>query len=208
MKKFKKVIALGLAAMAAVSAMSVTAMATGDNSSDVLAMSAQETRSRGFEVINGDIYDLNGNLLIDLTDGKMENGFTIDPDFKVHSEAEYVDDNSSVMPFSINNPIFDGTIGLNLNTTGNEGKQVGSSTKATSSDNICKMKYVSGYPSGVNFCVMNITKGTAVDWYPNVKANNSVNCPVYNSSRPNDTYVVYASAEGTAGSAHLLVYLY
>lgn len=207
--RIKKTIAMGLAAMTAVSALAVPVMAADETEqTDVMTMSAEETRSRGFEIINGDVYDLNGKLLIDLTDGMTNDGFSLDPNFRVHSESEYMDDKNDIMLLSLNNPIFEGTISLNLNTTGDQGKQVGVSQKATASDNICYMRYVSGIPSGVNFSVINNTRGTMVDWFSNVKAGNYVTTTVYNSSHPNDYYSVYASAEGARGNASLRIYLY
>lgn len=208
MKKFKKIIALAMAAMAAVSAMSMTALAAEDNSSDILSMSVQETRERGFEVIDGDIYDLNGNLIIDLTDGKTAEGFTLAPEFRVHDASEFVDASSVPMLLSASNPIYNGTKSLDLNTSGEQGKPIGSSFKATSSEPRCYFYYRSGTPTGVNFSVVNTSNDQIVDWISNLQRGKADYFTVYNSAKPNASYQVYASAEGSAGNATITVYTF
>lgn len=165
-----------------------------------------DTTSRGYQLINGDVYDLNGNLLIKMYDGFTGDGYTLDPNFKVYypsNDSEAVDKNV-VLPMSTD--LFNGTKDLPLNTDGNQGTYLCNDFTVSSSEPDVWCKYSSGVPSGVNFAVLNITRNTAVGWVPNLQAGRSDTVDgVYNSARPNDHYAVKASAQGSAGSAKLQV---
>ena len=67
---------------AAALAAAVTCHAAGP-SSEVYSLSENETADRGFRLVDGDVYSLDGELLIDLTDGITPEGRTLDPEFRV-----------------------------------------------------------------------------------------------------------------------------
>lgn len=172
-----------------------------------LSASAEEpvdTTSRGYQLIDGDVYDLYGNLLIKMYDGFTADGYALDPNFTVHDSSTSAPiDCDEVSPMSTE--IFNGTKYLNKNIDGNQGVQLGGNFTVSSSEPDCRFTYRSGEPSGVNFGVYNITRGTIVDWVSNVLAGDSEEVSVYNSSRPNDTYKVTASAVDSAGNATMRV---
>lgn len=161
-----------------------------------------DTRSRGYQLIDGDVYDLNGNLLFKMYDGFTADGYTLDPDFTVHYPSNTVSvDNDEDIP----DDIYSGNIYLPKNIDGYQGTDVGSSFKLTSSNPNVSLYYVSGSPSGVNFAVHNLSKGSVVDWIPGVPKKDLESVSVYNSSRPNDVYLVRASAVDVSGYARLKV---
>lgn len=199
--KLRKIITMGLAAIMAVSAMSISAMATeideSNPSYEIYSLTQEETRARGFEIIDEDIYDLNGNLLIDMTDGFTPDGYTLDPEFKVSTSSEA----DVIMPRSTN--IANGTYTLNLNTTGEQRKDIGSTFKLTSDEPDVYVKYVSGSAASVNFGLVNIPRNSMVDWIPSVKPGRSGYLNGYASS---DTWKLVASAQDRAGNARITAY--
>jgi hypothetical protein len=164
-----------------------------------------DTTSRGYQLINGDVYDLNGNLLIKMYNGFTADGYALDPSFTVHdaSDLDSVDRNE-VTTLAASN-IYDGTKYLYKNTNGNQGVQLGSNFTLTSSKPDVSLTYDSGEPSGVNFAVHNVTKDTLIKWISNVKTEKTKSISVYNSSRPDDTYLVKASAVDVSGNATMQV---
>ncbi len=171
-----------------------------------LSTSAEElkdTASRGYQLIDGDVYDLDGNLLIKLYNGFTADGYALDPNFTVY-DAEDLDDRDGITTLAASD-IYDGTKYLYKNTDGNQGVQLGSNFTLTSSKSNVYLGYDSGEPSGVNFAVLNVTRDTVVQWISNIKAEKSKSISVYNSSRPDDTYSVKASAVDVSGNATLQV---
>jgi hypothetical protein len=138
-------------------------------------------------------------------DGVTADGYALDPNFTVHDPSTYVqidEDEISLMTTDI----FSGTKYLNKNIDGNQGVQLGSDFKVSSSEPNCRLTYNSGVPTGVNFGVYNVTRGTVVEWVPNVlPGKSSIDVFAYTSSRPNDMYRAMGSAEGSAGNASLRV---
>lgn len=194
MKKFKKVMAMSCAAIMAVSAMSVSAFAASD---EIYALSRDETMSRGFIVIDEDIYDLNGNMLIDMNDGFTPDGYTLDPEFRVAVDNSV--EKKNIVPYSTN--IASGTFTLNLNTTGNESIQIGRTFELTASEPDVYVQYKSGSAAAVNFGLVNITRNTMVEWVPSVKPGKDDYLHGYAS---NDEWKLVASAQNVAGNAKII----
>lgn len=171
-----------------------------------LSASAEElkdTASRGYQLIDGDVYDLDGNLLFKMYNGVTADGYALDPNFAVYA-AEDLDDRNEITTLAASD-IYDGTKYLYKNTDGNQGVQLGSNFTLTSSKPDVYLGYSSGEPSGVNFAVLNVTQDTVVKWISNILAGDSKSVSVYNSSRPDDTYMVKASAVDVSGNATLEV---
>lgn len=170
---------------------------------------ATDTTARGYQLINGDVCDLSGNLLIKMHNGFTADGYTLDPNFRVQYPSASDPDESVLRASS--STIFSGTIALKLNTTGEQGKQLGDNFKATSDEPDVFCKYISGNPAGVNFSVFNITRNSLILFVPNVQAgSNTGDIATHNTTRPDDTYRVTASAEGSTGgdgNAYLSVVL-
>ena len=60
-----------------------------------------DTTSRGYQLIDGDVYDLHGNLLIKLYDGLTADGYALDPNFTVHDPSTYVEiDENEISPMT------------------------------------------------------------------------------------------------------------
>lgn len=201
--RIKKAIALGLAA---VSAMSMTALADTP-SAEIYALSQEEANARGFQIIDEDIYSLDGVLLIDMTNGFTPDGYELDADFSVqtpdmHENADAMD----IMPMSLD--IFDGGITLSKNVDGNQGVILGDSFKGSAGETKAYLTYYSGEPTGVNFGIYNKTRNTVVEYVYNIKpGKTSKGVTVYNSSHPNDSYVAQTSGYQSSGYASLYVEL-
>lgn len=167
------------------------------NSLGALA-STDDTTSKGYQLIDGNVCDLSGNVLIEMRNGFTPDGYALDPNFKV----SYPVKSEAIVPYSATaTELYNGTMSLALNTDGNQGKQVGESFKATSEEPDVVCFYRSGQPSGVNFAVVNTTRDTLVTFVPNVQPGEQTDpIPTYNSGRPSDNYRVKASAEGSAGA--------
>lgn len=195
LKNSKRIVSLVLGMVMALSIGGLSASAEG----------LADTTSRGYQLINGDVYDLNGNLLIKMYNGFTADGYTLDPSFTVYdaSDLDSVDRNE-VTTLAASN-IYDGTKYLYKNTNGNQGVQLGSNFTLTSSKPDVSLTYDSGEPSGVNFAVHNVTQDTLVKWISNVKTEKTKSISVYNSSRPDDTYLVKASAVDVSGNATMQV---
>jgi|GEM_PF-1110688 hypothetical protein len=191
--KIKKIISITLAA---IMMLSIGCLSTS-------AEELKDTASRGYQLIDGDVYDLDGNLLIKLYNGVTADGYALDPNFTVY-DAEDLDDRDGITTLAASD-IYDGTKYLYKNTDGNQGVQLGSNFTLTSSKSNVYLGYDSGEPSGVNFAVLNVTRDTVVQWISNIKAEKSKSISVYNSSRPDDTYSVKASAVDVSGNATLQV---
>ena len=74
MKYLKRIIAIGVAVMTVVSAMSINAM----------AMETTNTEERGFIIKDGSVYDLSGRFLFNVSeDGQLDNGDFLDENFSV-----------------------------------------------------------------------------------------------------------------------------
>ncbi len=190
-----RVVLTALLAMALLVVPLTAVYAQGTNSSDTMA--------RGYQLINGDVYDLHGNLLIKMHDGRTPDGYTLDPNFTVYdastdANTQVLTADNTVSPDSI--VIYSGTKNLNLNVDGNQGVQLGSDFTVSSSQPNVRFTYSSGVPSGVNFAVDNVTRGTTAGWVSNLQPGHSKSILVYNGS-PSDTYRVKASAQGSAGTA-------
>lgn len=190
--KIKKIISITLAA---IMMLSIGCLSTS-------AEELKDTVSRGYQLIDGDVYDLDGNLLIKLYNGVTADGYALDPNFTVY-DAEDLDDRGITTLAA--SDIYDGTKYLYKNTDGNQGVQLGSNFTLTSSKSNVYLGYDSGEPSGVNFSVLNVTRDTVVQWISNIKVEKSKSISVYNSSRPDDTYSVKASAVDVSGNATLQV---
>lgn len=211
MKKFKKIIALGCAAVMAVSAMSISAFAASD---EIYALSEEETRARGFVIINEDIYDLSGKLIIDMENGFTPDGSTLDENFKVTYPSNTTMSIGTVSnfdnfasPLSYNDPIFYGTANVYKNVDGNQGRQYGSDFKMTADEPYVGLAYYSGNVSGLNIAVHNKTRNTLVDWVSNVLPGKiSSGIYVYNAARPNDYYKAVVSSEGSSGNATFKIF--
>lgn len=158
-------------------------------------MTQKETRTRGFEIVNEDIYDLNGNLLIDMTDDFTPDGYSLDPEFKV---SDISSDTLSVMPHSTT--IANGTYSLNLNTTGEQGKPIGTTFKLTSDEHNVYVEYISGSAATVNFGLINIQRNSMVDWVPSVEPGKEGYLHGYSTD---DTWKLVTSAQDRAGNARI-----
>lgn len=191
--KIKKIISITLAA---IMMLSIGCLSTS-------AEELKDMASRGYQLIDGDVYDLDGNLLIKLYNGVTADGYALDPNFTVY-DAEDLDDCDGITTLAASD-IYDGTKYLYKNTDGNQGVQLGSNFTLTSSKSNVYLGYDSGEPSGVNFAVLNVTRDTVIQWISNIKAEKSKSISVYNSSRPDDTYSVKASAVDVSGNATLQV---
>ncbi len=161
-----------------------------------------DTRSRGYQLIDGDVYDLDGNLLIKMYGIFTIDGYTLDPNFTVHYPSNTVSlDRAEDIP----DDIYSGVKYLSKDTEDHEGTDVGPSFTLTSSKPNVSLYYVSGSPSNVNFAVHNITKNVVVSLIPNVPKKKLESVSLYNSSRPNDVYLVKASAVDVPGNVRLKV---
>lgn len=204
MKTFKKVMAMGLATMAAISTMSMSAFAYDSDennaSYEIYSLTQEETRARGFEIINGDIYDLNGNMLIDMTeDGFTPDGYTLDPAFRVSSSSH-----SGVSSVSLySTTIANATFTLYLNTSGEQSVDIGSTFTLSSEEPDVYVKYNSGTAGAVNFGLVNINRNSVVDWIPSVTAGSEDYLHGYAST---DDWKLIASAQKEAGNARIYAY--
>ncbi len=172
----------------------------------VSAENLTDTTARGYKLIDGDVYDLKGNLLIKMYNGFTADGYRLAPNFTVYDGGDIpdsVDQNSSVTLSA--SDIYDGTKYLYKNIDGNQGVQLGGNFTVTDSKPNVSLTYYSGEPSGVNFAVHNATQDTVVKWVSNVKVNETKTISTYNSSRPDDLYLVKASAVNVSGNATLEV---
>lgn len=175
-----------------------------------LTLDNRATRSRGFEILDGNIHDRNGNLVFELD----ENGYTIygtklcenffiidfddlEIDFSINSEPS----NTTIRS---NNDIFNGTRALYLNTTGRQAVNIGGQFQNTLFTRTIQVRYSSGTPTGVNFGLTNITRGIETGWISNVRpSNNFARWPQVLTN--GDSFQVRASAEGRAGNATMQV---
>lgn len=209
MKKFsfKKVAMMGVAAIMAMSTMSISAFAANIPSEKIYAMSQEETRARGFEIIDGDIYGLDGVLLIDMTNGLTPDGYALDENFAVQTPDMYEDiSETDIMPLSTE--IFNGGKNLNENKDGNQGVNLGDSFTASADETTAYLEYCSGEPTGVNFSIINKTRNTLVEFVFNVQpGKTSKGIGVYNSARPKDKYFAQASGYKSSGYASMIVTL-
>lgn len=160
--------------------------------------SSTDTVSRGYQMINGNVCDLSGNLLIKMHNGMTLDGYTLSSDFRVSYPQKMNDQILSAR----STDFYSGTMALKLNVDGNQGRQVGPNFVMTESEPNVVCAYVSGDPSGVNFAIVDENRGTEVEYVPNVQPGDSTGeLSVYNSAQPNDKYHVQASAAGSAGGS-------
>ncbi len=158
--------------------------------------------SGGYQLIDGNVYDLDGNLLIKMHDGFTPDGYTLDPKFTVYDASTQVPEDQTSLPAL---DIFRGTKYLTLITDDNQGVQLGGDFTVSPNEPNVRFTYGSGIPSGVNFELDDVTRGTIVVWASNfLPGKSSPNIPVYNGpngSDPSDVYRAKASAQGCAGNA-------
>lgn len=159
------------------------------------------TLDKGYQIIDGDIYDKYGVLLIDMENGLTPEGYTLSPDFEVVYPEDLNNEPEKISKLRITS-VFNGTKYLNKNITGNEGVQVGSNFSFSSFERDFYLKYSSG-PSnvGLNVSLINVTTGSCVTWFSNMQANTSnTYSGAYNPSRPNDVFKVMGSGQGGSGN--------
>lgn len=204
MKKFKKIIAMCLTAAMAMSVMCVGAFAAEKEiySGDVFAMSTEETRARGFLIIDGDVCDLDGNVILDLTNGLTSGGCELDPEFRVAYPQKA--ENLSVFSARATNYIANGTFSLQLNVTGWEGTLIGNSFSPTVSKPNVYVKYASGNPTSINVGVFNTGRNTVLTWTPEILPGDYV---VMYGGITGENHQLKASAEGVQGNARIQAYL-
>lgn len=187
MSKFKKMLTGTLIVVMVLAMGSVGAFA-----------SSTDTVSRGYQMINGNVCDLSGNLLLPVKNGMVLGGYTLSPDFRVY----YPQKTSNQAPALRSTSIYSGTKALALNVDGKQGRAVGLPFVMTESAPNVVCTYVSGDPTGVNFAIVDADHDTAVAFVPNVQpGDNTGALPVYNSAQSGDRYQVQASAAGSAGGS-------
>ena len=172
-----------------------------------LNASREYTLSRGFQIIDGNIHDRCENLTIPLDEhGFTLDGTTISADFSIIYRTDQSSDYELEDVIDARNiAVFDGTMNLAQNTSGNQGRQLGSDFSLTSANPSIHFRYVSGQVPGVDFALINTTTNQTVNWFADVRTgligvrhNNA-----FNPSRPSDTFRVLASGAGGAGNASL-----
>ncbi|GGH69795.1 hypothetical protein GCM10008014_53580 [Paenibacillus silvae] len=196
---------LGISAAASANG---TASANGIIDNNSVKQGQANTLDKGYQLVNGNVYDKYGNLLIVLKNGLTPDGYTLSPDFSV-----VYGDNTNKTSFSsklavTGTEIFNGTKSVPKNTNGNQGVQLGSEFSFTSTEPDLYVEYTSGTVDGVNFSLNNVTTGSVVKWFSNVQVGSSNGQSykgAYNSSRPNDKFSVKASGQGGSGNLTLLV---
>lgn len=202
MKKFKKVMAMGLATMAAVSAMSMSAMAAEidefNPSYEVYSLSEEETISRGFRIVNEDIYDLNGNLVFDMEDGLTPDGYSLDPAFRISQPKAAT---STITPRRTT--ISTGSWPLPLNTDGHQGEQIGDLFKLTASEPDVYVRYETGTAPSINVGLVSTASNAVVDYAQGMEKNDDVYLNGYSSQ---NNFKLIASAQDAAGTAKIVAY--
>ena len=197
-KKLSRVVLTALLTMALL-AVPLTAVYAQDTSSP-------DTRARGYQLINGDVYDLHGNLLIKMHNGYTPDGYTLDPNFTVFDPSIDAPSNATTVSPETTITIYDGSPTLNKNVTGNEGIQLDGEFTVSSSVPNVRGIYQGGVPSAINIAIDNITRGTQAAYFPSIKpgTSNAQYKLIYNGS-PTDKYIIKASAVDVAGRAHVTV---
>lgn len=199
---FKKVIGMLFATVAALT-MSVAVFASSADNSGLLdlSLSQEEAASRGFQIIDGNIYELDGTLLFVLDEyGFTQYGFRLDERFALGNQVP-----SSNAPEPRNGISFvTGTHHANLNVNGTQGRAVGQRNALTSALPNITVTYSSGTPTGLNVSVRNVNNGNSVGWVSNVApGNDAVFNAVFNNLTSSTQFEIIISAEGRAGSVTL-----
>jgi hypothetical protein len=168
------------------------------------SLDSEYTLARGYQMINGNVHDKYGNVVIEMKDGLTPDGYTLSSNFSiVYGEA--MDDNETSIS-SRTTDVFSGTKAIAQNVTGTEGTKLGSDFSFTSSEPNFFAKYSSGTISGVNFGLNNVTTSESVAWFSNIGVGEiNTYYGAYNSLRPNDTFEVKASGQGGSGNVTVLV---
>ncbi|MEK8131893.1 hypothetical protein WMW72_28690 [Paenibacillus filicis] len=173
---------------------------TGGNAT--FTVKSVNTLDKGYQLVNGDVYDKHGNLLIDMENGFTPDGYTLSPDFSVVYGDYTTEGTVSLRAIDI----FNGTISVPQNTDGTQSVKLGSDFSFTSSEPDFYVEYASGTVAGVNFGLNNMTTGQAVKWFSNVQADKfNTFTGAYNSSRPGDKFNVKASGQGGSGNVSVTV---
>lgn len=153
MKKFKKIIALGLAATVAVSAMSMSSAFAVENTTSEMQVIPAESN-----IVAGGAYTPKvGDTLVYLdNNGERKTAVITLIDTPVPIENEY-----GIEPMWVSKWFYNTRI--NRNVSGNNGTQVGSSYRATYADGhaAIKTKNWSAHLNALNYSVVDETDGTA-----------------------------------------------
>ena len=197
-----------LSALVAVFVLSYIVFA--DNGSDVndgqtnlgeTNLSTADMKSRGYEIIDGDVYDLHGNLIIEMENGLTKEGLSLDPDFRVYYDD---DSNTAISPASpAKGIVFNGTMHIPLNADDNQSVQAGSNFKGSLNAKKAYLTYNSGTTSGINFAVHSVTNNSVVGWVSNIQPDKTSTGISISSGV---TYKAVVSAQGNAGSATMKIY--
>jgi|GEM_PF-2210050 len=229
MKKLMGMMALALAVVAMPTSVEATTY-TGENQvieskasegeSEFLnlKLSTNVTLMRGFQIIDGNIYDRYGNLHIELDEnGRTADGFGISPTFSIVYYDDLVakygnsvfDDSSAYdapMSRTVLN-IYNATMtSVPLNTTGHQAVNLGGqfSLENTNTRRRVEFRYISGAPTSVNVGIRNlsldreegilahVTPGSAWATIPGVS---------YSAATSGNSYQARVSANGQSGPA-------
>ncbi|MFF2908387.1 hypothetical protein [Paenibacillus sp. NPDC057934] len=203
--KLKKISVVLLAGVLTLG-ISAVASANGIIPKNSVKQKQVNTLDKGYKLVNGNVYDKYGNLLIVMKNGFTPDGYTLSPNFSVVYGDTTIEDTASSRVAATGTDIFNGTKGVPKNTNETQGVKVGSDFSITSSEPDLYLEYSSGTVDRVNFSLTNITTGQVVTWFSNVQAGKSRTFTgVYNSSRSGDTFNVKATGQGGSGNVTLTV---
>ncbi|MFF2014610.1 hypothetical protein [Paenibacillus sp. NPDC058177] len=164
------------------------------------------TLDKGYKVVNGNVYDKYGNLLIAMKNGFTPDGYTLSPNFSVVYGDNTNEETASSLVSSTGTDIFNGTKGVPKNTNETQGVKLGADFSFTGSEPDLYIEYSSGTVDRVNFSLNNITTGQVVTLFSNVQTGKSrIYSGAYNSSRSGDTFNVKANGQGGSGNVTLTV---
>jgi len=169
-----------------------------------LTLDNRATLSRGFEILDGNIHDRNGNLIFELDEyGYTIHGTKLCENFYI-IDFDDLEDDFSIISERSSNDIFNGTRDLRLNTNGNQSDPLGSRFQISLLTRTIQVRYSSGTPTGVNFGLTNVTRNVEENWLSNVRPSTAFTRWPHNL-RSGDSYQVRASAQGRAGTATMQV---
>ncbi|MFC3746121.1 hypothetical protein [Paenibacillus sp. GCM10012306] len=214
-KKIRVVLLAGVLTLG----ISAVASANGIINNNSVKQEQVNTLSKGYQLVNGNVYDKYGNLLIPIKNGLTPDGYTLSPNFSVVYGDNTIEETVSSRVATTGTDIFNGTKGVPKNTNGTKGVskntngtqsvQLGSDFSFTSSEPDFYVEYSSGTIIGVNFSLNNITTGQVVTWFSNVQVGKARTFTgVYNPTRPDDKFNVKASGQRGSGNVTLTVKTY
>lgn len=149
-------------------------------------------------MIDGNVCDLSGNLLIKMHDGMTPDGNTLSPDFRVYYPQKLGSQANSAESANV----FSGTTALQLKADGIPGKKLGVDFKVSADRPDLIFSYRSGDPAGIDFTVVDMNHNAAIVYVSDVlPMEGSEAIPLYDGDHPDETYQVLASAAGSAGAS-------